>query len=167
MRAHQLALGVVLAIAVGGAFVTLAHANERGEQMTGSTIRLGVEGSFPSLRSSTGWLNSQALTPAELRGKVVLVEFWTYSCINWLRTLPDVRAWADKYKDQGLVVVGVHTPEFEFEKSLDNIRRAVKDMRITNPTAIDSDYAIWRAFDTGLPSILSMLTDAFGPLSGS
>ena len=101
---------------------------------------------MPSLDGATGWLNSPPLTAAGLRGKVVLVEFSTYSCINWLRTLPYVRAWAEKYKDQGLVVIGVHTPEFEFEKNIDNVRWAMKDMRIDYPIAIDSDYAIWRAF---------------------
>ena len=102
---------------------------------------------MPSLDSATEWLNSQPLTPAGLRGKVVLVDFWTYTCINWLRQLPYVRAWADKYKDQGLVVIGVHTPEFAFEQNVDNVRRAAKDMRVDYPVAIDSDYAIWRAFD--------------------
>jgi thiol-disulfide isomerase/thioredoxin len=102
---------------------------------------------MPSLDSATEWLNSQPLTAASLRGKVVLVDFWTYTCINWLRQLPYVRAWADKYKDQGLVVIGVHTPEFAFEQNVDNVRRAAKDMRVDYPVAIDSDYAIWRAFD--------------------
>jgi thiol-disulfide isomerase/thioredoxin len=96
---------------------------------------------------ATGWLNSPPLRAAELRGKVVLVDFWTYTCINWLRTLPYVRAWADKYKDQGLVVVGAHTPEFEFEKNADNVRRAVQDLQVRYPVAIDSNYSIWRAFD--------------------
>ena len=95
---------------------------------------------------ATSWLNSPPLHTAELRGKVVLVNFWTYTCINWLHTLPYVRAWAEKYKDQGLVVVGVHTPEFEFEKDLDNVRRAVKEMRVAYPVAIDSNYGVWRAF---------------------
>ena len=113
---------------------------------------------------ATAWLNSPALTAAELRGKVVLIDFWTYTCINWLRTLPYVRAWAEKYKDQGLVVIGVHTPEFEFEKNLDNVRRAAKDMRVAYPVAIDSDYAVWRAFATtpGPPSISSMRRGASG-----
>ena len=93
------------------------------------------------------WLNSQPLTAAGLRGKVVLVDFWTYSCINWRRTLPYVRAWAEKYKDQGLVVIGVHTPEFAFEKNVENVRWAAKDMKIDYPIAIDSDHAIWRAFN--------------------
>jgi len=105
-----------------------------------------VKGRMPSLDGATGWLNSPALTVAGLRGKVVLVEFWTYSCINWLRTLPYVRAWAEKYKDRGLVVIGVHTPEFEFEKKIENIRWAMKDMRIDYPIAVDNDYAVWRAF---------------------
>jgi thiol-disulfide isomerase/thioredoxin len=99
-----------------------------------------------SLSGATEWLNSQPLTVAGLRGNVVLVDFWTYSCINWIRTLPYVRAWAGKYKHQGLVVIGVHSPEFEFEKSIDNVRRAAKDMRVDYPIAVDSDHAIWRAF---------------------
>jgi thiol-disulfide isomerase/thioredoxin len=107
--------------------------------------RSGVE-EFPSLAGATGWLNSSALSPADLRGKVVLIDFWTYSCINWRRSLPYVRAWAAKYKDAGLVVVGVHTPEFGFEKDVDNIRWALRDMRVDYPVAIDSDYRIWNAF---------------------
>ena len=107
---------------------------------------IGQDRMMPSLAGATGWLNSPPLTTDGLRGKVVLIEFWTYSCINWLRTLPYVRAWAEKYKDQGLVVIGVHTPEFEFEKNVDNIRWAAKDMRIGYPIAIDSNYAVWRAF---------------------
>jgi thiol-disulfide isomerase/thioredoxin len=87
------------------------------------------------------------LTAAGLRGHVVLVEFWTYTCINWLRTLPYVRAWAEKYKDHGLVLIGVHTPEFDVEHDLDNVRRATEDLRIDHPVAIDNDYAIWTAFD--------------------
>jgi thiol-disulfide isomerase/thioredoxin len=98
------------------------------------------------MSGATDWLNSPPLGVAELRGKVVLIDFWTYTCINWLRTLPYVRGWADKYKDQGLVVIGVHTPEFEFEEHMDNVRRAVKDLRVHYPVAVDSDYAIWRAF---------------------
>jgi thiol-disulfide isomerase/thioredoxin len=109
--------------------------------------QLPIEGDFPSLRSATRWLNSQQLTAAGLRGKVILVQFWTYTCINWLRTLPYVRAWAEKYEDHGLVVIGVHTPEFEFERNEENVRRAAKAMRVEYPIAIDSSYAIWRAFD--------------------
>jgi thiol-disulfide isomerase/thioredoxin len=103
-------------------------------------------GDFPSLSGATEWFNSPPLTPAGLRGKVVLVDFWTYSCINWRRTLPYVSAWAKKYKDQGLVVIGIHTPEFEFEKNIENVRWAVKDMQVDYPVAMDNDYAIWRAF---------------------
>jgi cytochrome c biogenesis protein CcdA/thiol-disulfide isomerase/thioredoxin len=104
------------------------------------------ETTFAPLAGATGWINSPALTGADLRGKVVLVDFWTYSCINCLRTLPFIRAWADKYKDAGLVVVGVHSPEFAFEKNPDNVRKAAKDLGITYPVAIDSNHAIWRGF---------------------
>src|SRR3954454_13961809 len=99
-----------------------------------------------NFEGATGWVNSPPLGAGELRGKVVLVDFWTYTCINWLRTLPYVRAWAVKYKDQGLVVIGVHSPEFEFEKNADNVRRAVKEMGIVYPVAIDSNHEVWRAF---------------------
>lgn len=104
------------------------------------------EGDLPSLAGATQWLNSPPLTPEALRGKVVLVDFWTYSCINCLRAIPYVQAWAEKYKDQGLVVIGVHSPEFAFEKDVGNVRKAVADLEIAYPVAIDNDYAIWRAF---------------------
>jgi thiol-disulfide isomerase/thioredoxin len=107
---------------------------------------LPVEGRLGAFDGAIGWLNSEPLTPAGLRGKVVLVDFWTYTCINWLRTLPYVRAWAERYEDRGLVVVGVHTPEFPFERDVGNVGRAVKDMRIDYPVAIDSDYEVWNAF---------------------
>ena len=110
---------------------------------------------------ANGWLNSPPLGAPELRGKVVLVDFWTYTCINWLRQLPLVRAWAEKYKDQGLVVVGVHTPEFQFEKNLNNVRRAVRDLRVAYPVAVDNDYSVWRAFaNNAWPAIY--LIDAQG-----
>jgi thiol-disulfide isomerase/thioredoxin len=112
-----------------------------------ASAALPVEGRLPSFDGATGWLNSPPLTPADLRGKVLLVNFWTYTCINWLRQLPYVRAWAKKYTGQGLVVLGVHTPEFSFEHDADNVRRAVKDMRIEYPVATDNDYQVWRAFD--------------------
>ena len=115
--------------------------------LTAAMAPLPVEGRLPPLGGATGWLNSQPLTSADLRGKVVLVDVWTYTCINWLRSLPYVRGWAEKYKDQGLVVIGVHAPEFRFEKDVDNVRRAAKDMKIDFPIAIDNDFAIWRAFD--------------------
>jgi len=112
-----------------------------------ASIRLPDEGELPSFDGATEWLNSPPLTPAGLRGKVVLVNFWTYTCINWLRQLPYVRAWAGKYAGQGLVVVGVHTPEFGFEHNLDNVRQAIKDMQVGYPVAIDNDYAVWSDFD--------------------
>src|SRR3954469_25871922 len=109
--------------------------------------KLPVEGRLPSFDGPTGWLNSPPLTPAGLRGRVVLVNFWTYTCINWLRQLPYVRAWAEKYRSQGLIVLGVHTPEFPFEHDADNVRRAVKDMKIDYPVATDNGYEVWQAFD--------------------
>jgi len=112
-----------------------------------SSAQLPVEGRLPSFDGATEWLNSPPLTTAELRGKVVLVNFWTYTCINWLRQLPYVRAWAGKYSGHGLVVIGVATPEFGFEHDLGNVRRAVRDMRVDYPVAVDNDYAVWGAFD--------------------
>jgi len=112
-----------------------------------AAVDLPIEGDFPSLGGATGWLNSEPLTPADLRGKVVLINFWTYTCINWLRTLPYNRAWSEKYKDQGLVLIGVHTPEFSFEHNIDNVRREVKNLRVEYPVALDNNYAVWRAFD--------------------
>jgi thiol-disulfide isomerase/thioredoxin len=107
---------------------------------------LPIEGHLPGFDGATGWLNSPPLTNEELRGSVVLVDFWTYTCINWLRTLGYVRAWAEKYNDNGLVVVGVHTPEFPFEREIENVRRATDEMNVAYPVALDSDYAIWEAF---------------------
>ena len=112
-----------------------------------ASARLPVEGELPSFDGATGWLNSQPLTPAALRGKVVLAGFWTYTCINWLRQLPYLRAWAEKYADHGLAVIGVHTPEFSFEHNPGNVQQAMQDMRITYPVATDSNYAVWQAFD--------------------
>jgi thiol-disulfide isomerase/thioredoxin len=100
-----------------------------------------------SLRHATEWINSPPLTAEGLRGKVVLVQFWTYSCVNWIRTLPYARAWAEKYRDQELVVIGVHSPEFGFEHQLANVRRASGSLRVGYPVATDNDFAIWRAFD--------------------
>ena len=118
----------------------------RVQPIPSEAVQLPVEGDLPSLEGATLWLNSEPLNAASLRGKVVLVEFWTYTCINWRRQLPYVRAWAEKYKDSGLVVIGVHTPEYEFEKNADNVRREAKEMRVDYPIAVDSDGAIWRAF---------------------
>ena len=128
------AVGLAAGLAAGPRNPTLA------------ATRFPVEGDMPSLAGATGWLNSPPLTPEGLRGRVVLVDIWTYTCINWLRTLPYVRAWAAKYKDRGLVVIGVHSPEFPFEKDLENVRRSAKAMRIDYPIAVDSDHAVWRAF---------------------
>ena len=117
------------------------------QQATAAEVQLPVEGELPSLGRVTGWLNSQPLTAAGLRGKVVLIDFCTYTCINWLRQLPYVRAWSEKYRDWGLVVIGVHTPEFPFEKDIENVRRALKGLKVDFPIATDNDYAIWRAFN--------------------
>jgi cytochrome c biogenesis protein CcdA/thiol-disulfide isomerase/thioredoxin len=108
---------------------------------------LPIEGNLPPLDGAVQWLNSPPLSAQALKGKVVLVDFWTYSCINCLRTLPYVKAWAEKYRDQGLVVIGVHAPEFAFERDVGNVTKAMKDLGITYPVAIDNDYKIWRAFN--------------------
>jgi thiol-disulfide isomerase/thioredoxin len=126
---------------------TFAEDQSMAQQLTPTAGSLPVEGELPSLAGANGWLNSAPLTPAGLKGKVVLIDFWTYTCINWLRTLPYVRAWAEKYRNQGLVVIGVHTPEFGFEHKVDNVRRAAQEMRVDYPIALDPDYAVWRAFD--------------------
>jgi thioredoxin family protein/AhpC/TSA family protein len=108
---------------------------------------LSVEGELPPLGGAIEWLNSPPLTPEGLRGKVVVADFCTYTCINWLRQLPYVRTWAERYKDHGLVTIGVHTPEFSFERDVENVRKSIEEMRIDYPIAVDSDYAIWEAFD--------------------
>jgi cytochrome c biogenesis protein CcdA/thiol-disulfide isomerase/thioredoxin len=108
---------------------------------------LSDEGPMPDLSGAVGWINSPALSNKSLRGKVVVIDFWTYSCINCLRALPYVEGWAAKYKDSGLVVIGVHTPEFAFEKERSNVEKAVRDLKISYPVAIDSDYKIWEAFN--------------------
>jgi len=110
-------------------------------------INLPIEGLMPSFAGGVQWLNSPPLTAEALRGKVVVVDFWTYSCINCLNALPSVKAWAKKYKDQGVVVIGVHTPEFAYEKDLGNVRKAVQDLAITYPVVTDNNYAIWRAYN--------------------
>jgi thiol-disulfide isomerase/thioredoxin len=130
----------------GGWKTLLTRANQLVRSATHPAAELPVEGHLPGFEGATGWLNSPPLTAAELRGRVVLVNFWTYTCINWLRTLPYVRAWADKYQERGLVVVGVHTPEFDFEHDLDNVRRQVTDLGVDYPVAVDNDYRIWTAF---------------------
>ena len=109
-------------------------------------VALSVEGSLPSLGGATEWLNSPPLSAGALRGKVVLIEFWTYTCINWRRTLPYVHAWAKKYREHGLVVLGVHTPEFSFEGNPNNVRDATRELGIDYPVAVDTRHAIWGAF---------------------
>ena len=120
------------------------HSRSRTGMTT--TIQLPVEDELPSLTGATGWVNTEPLTRESLRGRPVLVEFWTFTCVDWIRTLPYVRSWFEKYHDDGLFVLGVHTPEFEVEGDTEHVRRAAVEMRIEYPIAVDSDYAIWRAF---------------------
>jgi thiol-disulfide isomerase/thioredoxin len=134
---RKIARSFVAAVAMLLSF-TLAEAQEP-PSIVGSAPLYGLSG-------ATGWVNSPPLTAKQLKGKVVLVDFWTYSCINCLRAVPYVRAWAEKYKDSGLVVIGVHTPEFDFEKQLPNVQKAVQKFAIPYPVALDSNHAIWDAF---------------------
>ena len=115
-------------------------------RLAGEQRVLPTEGPVPSFDGATGWLNSAPLTPDGLRGRVVLVNFWTYTCVNWLRTLPYIRAWAAKYGNAGLTIVGVHTPEFGFERNVDNVIAAARDFRVDYPIALDNSYAVWSAF---------------------
>ena len=146
MTALRLAALAIVSGSIGSLAWPLLNATSTG-QASKAASRLPVEGRMPPLTGATGWLNSEPLSSDGLRGRVTLVDFWTYTCINWLRTVPYVRAWAEKYKPHGLVVIGVHSPEFAFEKDVGNVRRAVKDMGLTYPIAIDSDHGIWRAFE--------------------
>jgi thiol-disulfide isomerase/thioredoxin len=139
MTKVKLAILVTLVTSVASPIAAPLQAWAEEKNMSTQTL--------PPFAGAVEWLNSRPLTPSALRGKVVLVQFWTYTCVNWLRTLPYVRAWAQKYKDHGLVVVGVHTPEFGFEANVDNVRREMKEMGIEYPVAIDSNYAIWNAFE--------------------
>jgi cytochrome c biogenesis protein CcdA/thiol-disulfide isomerase/thioredoxin len=125
--------------------VAYAKANESASAQP-AAVELGHEGPFPSLDGAVKWLNSSPLTREQLKGKVVVVDFWTYSCINCLRSIPYAEAWWEKYKDDGLVVIGVHTPEFAFEKDPANVAKSLTDLKITYPVAVDSNYAIWKAF---------------------
>ena len=145
-KINCMALSLLLAAAIGTTTEAVAQHKNGGKLTAPAAIDLPIGAKFPPLSGATGWINTQPLTAAGLRGKVVVVEFWTYTCINWRRTLPYVRAWAERYKDQGLVVIGVSTPEFSFEKDVDNVRRATKEMRMNFPVAMDNDYAIWQAF---------------------
>jgi thiol-disulfide isomerase/thioredoxin len=132
-----------------GGNLAVSQSPAAGQGLSSTTLLsdLPVEGEIPSLAGATLWLNSPPLNALDLRGKVVLVDFWTYSCINCLRALPYVEGWYRKYKDHGLVVIGVHAPEFAFEKNADNVSRAVADLKIDYPVALDNDYAIWQAFN--------------------
>ncbi|HEX6434111.1 MAG TPA: redoxin domain-containing protein [Gemmatimonadales bacterium] len=142
----MLTLAALLASAATASSQAPAEDADMAQQAMPGMARLPVEGELPSLAGATAWLNSRALTSADLQGRVVLVEFGTYTCINWLRTLPYVRAWAEKYRDQGLVVIQVHAPEFEFEKELESVRRELKREAVNFPVAVDNEHAIWRAF---------------------
>jgi cytochrome c biogenesis protein CcdA/thiol-disulfide isomerase/thioredoxin len=137
------------AAGAGGAMMAAASSGmmRASQAATDNPAPLPVEGELPSLNGAIQWLNSPPLTAQSLRGKVVLIDFWTYSCINCLRSLPYVKAWADKYKDQGLVVIGVHAPEFAFERNVDNVKKATHDLGIDYPVAIDNNYAIWRSLN--------------------
>jgi thiol-disulfide isomerase/thioredoxin len=146
MNASKLLLAASLAGATGCPIETSAQGTRMVTQKTPSRAQAPVGDELAALGSSSAWINSPPLTEAGLRGKVILIDFWTYTCINWLRHLPYVRAWAEKYKDQGLVVIGVHTPEFGFEKNLENVRREAKNIGVGYPIAVDNDYSIWRAF---------------------
>ena len=156
MKTNALLVAAVLATAIGAPIAGFVG-EMKAQSMTFAELRVpflhglsagqtASQTELASLERADAWLNSPPLTPSALRGKVVLVDFWTYTCINWRRTLPYVRAWAEKYKDQGLVVIGVHAPEFEFEKNLNNVRWAVKNMGVDYPVAVDNDHVIWRAF---------------------
>lgn len=134
------------AVTAGLMFYEILSGGMTMAQQTHAAAAPPIEGQMPPLDGATEWLNSPPLTREALRGKVVVVEFWTYTCINWMRTLAHVRAWSEKYKDRGLVVIGVHSPEFSFERDVDNVRSATKAMKIGYPVAIDSDFAIWNAF---------------------
>jgi thiol-disulfide isomerase/thioredoxin len=157
MKTNKLLVAAVLAIAIGAPIAAFVHDINGPQPMTSTGVRVPFLHGFPtgqiarqselaSLERANEWLNSPPLTAPALRGKVVLIDFWTYTCINWLRTLPYVRAWSEKYRDQGLVVIGVHSPEFSFEKNVNNVRWAAKELRVDHPIAVDSDHVIWRAF---------------------
>jgi thiol-disulfide isomerase/thioredoxin len=157
MNTNKLLVAALLATSIGAPISGLAGDTKVPQPITSTGIRvpflhgllsgqLGSQTELASLQRANEWLNSPPLTPPALHGKVVLIDFWTYTCINWLRTAPYVRAWAEKYKDQGLVVIGVHAPEFTFEKNINNVRWAVKEMRIDYPVAVDNEHTIWRAF---------------------
>lgn len=158
MKTNKLLVASVLAIAIGVPIVGFVGDINMAQPTTSAGVRvpflhgsptdqIAGQSELTSIERANEWLNSPPLTASALRGKVILVDFWTYTCINWLRTQPYLRAWAEKYKDKGLVMIGVHTPEFRFEKNIDNVRREVKALRVDYPVAVDSEYVIWRAFN--------------------
>ena len=158
-------LFIRLLAAACGAWLPI-HAAGENAAASSQMVAIGfprAQDAMPALDGAVEWLNSKPLTVAELRGKVVLVDFWTYSCINWQRTLPHVRAWADKYRDKGLVVIGVHSPEFSFEKDLAKVREATAQLDVRFPVAVDSGHAIWRAFGNAYWPAL-YLVDARGTI---
>src|ERR1700723_4597517 len=151
IKPRDAAAGGSMTMAMNNSNMAMSNAKSDAHAMMVSAAKpsgdLPIEGEMPSFAGATLWLNSAPLTPEALRGKEVMVDFWTYSCINCLRALPFVESWYAKYKDHGLVIIGVHAPEFAFEKDADNVRRAVADLKITYPVALDNDYAIWQAFN--------------------
>jgi len=158
MKTNKLLIAAVLVIAIAAPIAGFVWEMNGEQPMTSTGVRVPFLHGFPtghtarqselvSLERANEWLNSPPLTASALHGKVVLIDFWTYTCINWLRTLPYIRAWHEKYRNQNLVVIGVHAPEFSFEKNIDNVRWAVKDMRIDYPIAVDNEHAIWRGFE--------------------
>jgi len=148
MNVTWIVIALMLSSPVVAATPTTTEWRTPVKPMMTSSVPLPIEGRLPSFgRGPKEWLNSPPLAPDGLRGKVVLVDIWNYSCINWIRQVPYVRAWNERYKDHGLVVIGVHSPEFGFETDVDNVRRAAKAMGVTYPIVMDSDHAIWRAFD--------------------
>jgi thiol-disulfide isomerase/thioredoxin len=161
MKPLPLLLTVLFVGATAATLNILAREGPVLQPISPTAGRLLDDGELRSLGSATEWINTQPLTAAGLRGKVVLIDFWTYTCINWRRSLPYVRAWADKYRDQGLVVIGVHSPEFGFEKDLANVRHAAQEQRVGYPIAVDNDMAIWRGFDNNYWPAL-YLVDAEG-----
>src|SRR5690242_12932333 len=140
---HGRALGATLII--GGMLIMMSYSNKSDVLAAGPD--LADEGPMPDFGGAIAWLNSEPLTRESLRGKVVLVNFWTYSCINSLRELPYIKSWAAKYKDTGLVVIGVHAPEFGFEKERGNVENALRELKITFPVPVDSNHRIWQAFN--------------------
>jgi thiol-disulfide isomerase/thioredoxin len=157
MKINKLLIAAVLATAIGAPITGFVGDTNVAQPMISPGVRvpflhgsptgqIASQSELASLERANEWLNSRPLTASALRGKVVLIDFWTYTCINWLRTVPYVRAWDKKYRNQGLVVIGVHAPEFAFEKNINNVRLAVKEIRVDYPVAVDNEHVIWRAF---------------------